>query len=94
MNDNKEFDTIKEYISLNVGVIAETGMTIAGNEVGDWGSIEVVEGDSLDVQCYARHGYPEAQLDWTVLEKENVSVSQVLLHLCFLQYSSNTTDNS
>ena len=32
VNDNKDFNTIKEFISVKVGVIAETGVTIEGRE--------------------------------------------------------------
>ena len=58
VNDNKEFNTIKEFISVKVKVIAETGVTIEGGEEYDAGVLQLVEGDSIDVLCYARHGYP------------------------------------
>jgi len=81
VNDNKEFNTIKEFISVSVGVIAETGVTVEGVEVHDGDVIEAVEGDSLDIQCYARNGYPGAEIEWSVPEDDNItslSVSQAI----------------
>ena len=95
VNDNKEFNTIKEFISVSVGVVAETGVTVEGVEVHDGDVIEAVEGDSLDILCYARNGYPGAEIEWSVPEDDNItslSVSQVRLtsekhsithHFCF-----------
>ena len=71
VNDNKEFNTIKEFISVKVGVISETGVTIEGGEAYDAGVLQLVEGDSLDVLCYARYGYPAASLEWSGPDNEN-----------------------
>ena len=95
VNDNKEFNTIKEFISVKVGVIAETGVTIEGGEEYDAGVLQLVEGDSIDVLCYARHGYPAAYLAWSGPENKNGSddliISQVgiqsSLYYSLLTYS-------
>ena len=94
-NDNKEFNTIKEFISVKVGDIAETGVTIEGVEEYDTGVLQLVEGDSIDVLCYARHGYPAAYLAWSGPEDKNGSedllISQVriqsALYYSLLTYS-------
>ena len=84
VNDNKEFNTIKEFISVKVGDIAETGVTIEGVEEYDNGVLQLVEGDSIDVLCYARYGYPSAYLTWTGPENKNSTedlvISQVRIH--------------
>ena len=84
VNDNKEFNTIKEFISVKVGVIAETGVTIEGGEAYEDGVLQLVEGDSIDVSCYAKHGYPSAEVDWSAPERENgtdgLIISQVGTH--------------
>ena len=87
VNDNEEFNTIKEFISVKVGVIAETGMTIEGGEY-DAGVLQLVEGDSIDVLCYARHGYPAAYLEWSGPENgtEDLVISQVRIQLNAIPY--------
>ena len=84
VNDNEEFNTIKEFISVKVGVVAETGVTIEGGEEYDAGVLQLVEGDSIDVLCYARHGYPAAYLAWSGPESKNgtedLVISQARIH--------------
>ena len=83
-NNNKEFNTIKEFISVKVGDIAETGVTFEGVEEYDTGVLQLVEGDSIDVLFYARHGYPAAYLAWSGPENKNATedlvISQVKIH--------------
>ena len=73
MNDNKDFNTVKEFTSVNVGVISEKGVTVDGVEVHDGDVVEAMEGDSLAVLCYAKHGYPGAEIEWTVPEDDNIT---------------------
>jgi hypothetical protein len=66
---------------VKVGVLAETGVTIEGGEEYDDGVLHLVEGDSIDVLCYARHGCPAAYLAWSGPENingtEDLVISQV-----------------
>ena len=86
VNDNKEFNTIKEFISVNVGVIADTGVTVEGDEAHDGGVLEAVDGDRIDVMCYARHGYPAAEIEWFGPENKNGSSQLVLAQVFTYSY--------
>ena len=62
INDNKNFDSVKQFVSLDVGVIPDTGISIEAGSLYDADTetrVEVVEGDNFALSCYAR------QLYWT-----------------------------
>jgi len=64
LNDIKEFDTVKASVYVEVGVAAsiEWG-SIQGME--EEGRLVLVEGDTRDIQCVARAGYPTPTFTWT-----------------------------
>merc|ERR1719334_1511912 len=64
LNDIKEFDTVKASLYVEVGVAAsiEWG-DIQGME--EEGRLVLVEGDTRDIQCVARAGYPTPTFTWT-----------------------------
>ena len=84
VNDKQDFNTVKEFITLNVGVKPKTGVTVKSLTVHNEAVVEAMEGDNIDVLCYARQGYPGAEIDWLVPETENgsyLTVSKVLIFL-------------
>ena len=88
VNDNQDFNTVKEFITLNVGVKPKTGVTVKSLTVHNEAVVEAMEGDNIDVLCYARQGYPGPEIDWLVPEIENINnltVSQVLIFLLTTQ---------
>ena len=67
VNDNREFNSLKQFLNLNVGVTPDTGISVEAGEVFDADAetkVEVVEGDSIALSCYARRGYPPARIFW------------------------------
>ena len=84
VNDNTEFNTIKEFISVKVGVVAKTGINVEGGEEFDEGVLHLVEGDKIDMSCYAKDGYPAADVQWAAVERDNgtnsFEISQVREH--------------
>ena len=56
INDNKNFDSVKQFVSLDVGVIPDTGVSIEAGSLYDADTesrVEVVEGDNIALSCYA-----------------------------------------
>jgi len=78
VNDNTEFNTIKEFISVKVGVAAETGLTIEGGEAFNDGVLHLVEGDKIDMSCYAKNGYPAADVEWAAVQNDKSTESLVI----------------
>ena len=67
MNDNQEFNSIKQYLTISVGVVPESGVIVEANELYDGLSetvVEVVEGETIRLTCYASGGYPGADIRW------------------------------
>jgi len=64
LNDIKEFDTVKASVYVEVGVEASIQWgSIQGLE--EDGRLVMVEGDTRDIQCVARGGYPTPTFTWT-----------------------------
>ncbi len=67
INDNKNFDSVKQFVSVEVGVIPDTGVSIEAGNLWDADTetrVEVVEGDNIALSCYARHGFPPSLVSW------------------------------
>ena len=67
INDNKNFDSVKQFVSVDVGVIPDTGVSIEAGNMWDADTetrVEVVEGDNIALSCYARHGFPPSLVSW------------------------------
>ena len=67
INDNKNFDSVKQFVSVEVGVIPDTGVSIEAGNMWDADTetrVEVVEGDNIALSCYARHGFPPSLVSW------------------------------
>ena len=70
INDNKNFDSVKQFVSVDVGVIPDTGVSIEAGSLYDADTetrVEVVEGDNIALSCYARQGFPPSLvfvIDW------------------------------
>ena len=67
INDNKNFDSVKQFVSLDVGVIPDTGVSIEAGSLYDADTetrVEVVEGDNIALSCYARQGFPPSLVSW------------------------------
>ena len=85
MNDNQEFDSVKQYLSLSVGVVPQCGVTVDTVDLYEASTetvVEVVEGDVIALTCYARDGYPAAEVSWqynVFNETDSVSVEEVVL---------------
>ena len=67
INDNYNFDSLKQFVSLDVGVIPDTGVSIEAGSLYDADTetrVEVVEGDNIALSCYARQGFPPSLVSW------------------------------
>ena len=67
MNDNQEFNSIKQYLTISVGVVPESGVIVEANDLHDGLTetvVEVVEGETIRLTCYASGGYPGADIVW------------------------------
>ena len=85
VNDNQEFNTIKHFFSIQVGVTAITSITVNGVKMSDGDTLELVEDDTVDIACNAEHGYPAASISWTGPEVErdspgSLEVSKVIMY--------------
>ena len=83
VNDNMEFNSIKQFLTLNVGVLPTTGISIKAGDVFDAETetkVEVVEGDNIALACYARRGFPPARVIWhyDISNQTNIRVQEAL----------------
>ena len=82
INDNKNFDSVKQFVSLDVGVIPDTGISIeAGSlyEAITETRVEVVEGDNIALSCYARQGFPPSLVSWEHDITNDTSLRHVMM---------------
>ena len=80
INDNQEFNSIKQYLTISVGVVPKSGVILEGNDLYDDLTetvVEVVEGETIRLSCYANGGYPPANIRWEYkIYNESHSVSE------------------
>ena len=80
INDNQEFNSIKQFLSLSVGVVPQSGLTVEAGDLSEASMeavVEVVEGESIALTCYAHSGYPPPEVSWEsniFNESESVAV--------------------
>ena len=85
MNDNQEFNSIKQYLTLAVGVVPQSGVTVEAGDLYDPATesvVEVVEGEVLALTCYASDGYPPAEVSWEYNifnQSDSVSVEEAMV---------------
>ena len=76
VNDNEEFNAVKNFITLHVGVEARMGLNVQGGDlISREGVLRLVEGESVDIKCYADKGYPPATFLWLAPVRKNLSAS-------------------
>ena len=82
INDNQEFNSIKQYLTISVGVVPKSGVMVEANDLYETESVvEVVEGETIRLFCYANGGYPPADISWEYKiynESHSVSVERVV----------------
>lgn len=67
INDNQEFNSIKQYLNISVGVVPMSGVIVEANDLYDGLSetvVEVVEGETIRLSCYTSGGFPPADIRW------------------------------
>ena len=75
VNDNKEFDTTKQFIYVKVGVEAIAGVTVEGVHAEDGEDLHLDDGEVVDISCFADQGYPSAEIEWASPISENITDS-------------------
>ena len=79
VNDNKNFNAVKNFVTLHVGVEAKMGVNVHGGDLmSREGILRLVEGEEVDIKCYADNGYPLSTFLWLAPIRKNLSAS---LHL-------------
>ena len=87
INDNKNFDSVKQFVSLDVGVIPDTGVSIEAGSLYDADTetrVEVVEGDNIALSCYARQGFPPSLVSWEHDITNYTSLRHVMMMLMMI----------
>ena len=78
MNDNEEFNAVKNFLTLHIGVESSMGISVQGGHLmAREGVLRLVEGESVDIKCYANHGYPPANFLWLAPIRNNRSSSDI-----------------
>ena len=76
VNDNEEFNAVKNFLTLHIGVESRMGLIVQGGQLmAREGVLRLVEGESVDIKCYANHGYPPATFLWLAPIRNNLSAS-------------------
>ena len=76
VNDNVEFNAVKNFITLHTGVEAAMGVNVHGGDlISREGILRLVEGQAVDIMCYANNGYPLPNFLWLAPIRKNLSAS-------------------
>ena len=76
VNDNEEFNAVKNFVTLHIGVEAKMGINVHGGDLmSREGILRLVEGELVDIKCYANNGYPAANFVWLAPVRKNLSAS-------------------
>ena len=72
VNDNEEFNAVKNFVTVHIGVEARMGVIVHSRLVAEK-VLTVVEGEFVDIKCYAEEGYPPASFLWLAPIRKNLS---------------------
>ena len=76
VNDNEEFNALKNFVTLHIGVEARMGINVHGGDLmSREGILRLVEGENVDMKCYADGGYPLPNFLWLAPVRKNLSDS-------------------
>ena len=70
------FHTDRAYVGLEVATPAETSLRIAG-DVEDREVLEMVEGETVKLECEGRRAFPAPEFLWSLLDKDGVKGNEV-----------------
>merc|ERR1719187_1511848 len=55
---------MKKFVTILVGVEAVTGLSVEGRDISNDRLLSVIEGEPLDLRCYADNGFPLPSFFW------------------------------
>jgi hypothetical protein len=85
VNDNEEFNAVKNFVTLHIGVEADMGINVHGGDLMSRERIlRLVEGEGVDIKCYANNGYPPANFIWLAPIRKNLSASLQIFEASFI----------
>ena len=85
VNDNEEFNAVKNFVTLHIGVEAGMGINVHGGDLmSREGILRLVEGESVDIKCYANNGYPLPNFIWLAPIRKNLSASLQISEASFI----------